>query len=595
MPFFKIIASEIGDDAGPFIIRSNTGAILASGVTRQQLLDGFTVNVPVGVTSVNIQNAPTNTTCTGTTTLPIPLEGAWEMEKANVETISDHYGVLFNPYTTPVESFVAQDIVGIYAGVVSEGTGIWTIKGTPEDIAGTTYNQGGTLILTGVNTNSQTTVQGGAKLQLGFDTDSYTGQVGANLTINTGGIVNVVGANETERRAFGILVNNGQMNITGPNRCGEGYFRNGGNITQNNGATITIDKAYFRLANPMSFASTGGGFIDVKDGATFANFGVDIPANHTLKLAGCGKCNEIGGQDGALLVGPASTISAPIILQSEVCIDHTGTGNVVFNGAITGNYKIKLNNQADSTTRAGSFAFQNPTPYFDNTIEVKNTSLYNTSANALSKADVVFVENGGLQSDGGAINLGSLSSDSTTSYLLLNSSGSITLRENGSTTYAGAMQNSTPGTPWNFTIVGPDTNVIKLTHPTGNSAVNLASTLGGRIIAENGTYNQWSGVGTISAGSSRTTRINLLNIGATSALDVYASGSTTGMLWAANNAALTAGWKVNLMEPLPAGTHQILQKPNAVALNLPTLGTNLSGRTVTGFANSGAYITVTLV
>jgi hypothetical protein len=595
MPFFKIIATTIGNDAGPFVIRSNTGAILATGVTRQQLLDGYTLNVPTGVTSVNIQNAPSNTVCTGTTTLPIPLSGAWEMEKSNVETISDHYGVLFNPYTTPVESFVAQDIVGIYAGVVSEGTGIWTIKGTPEDIAGTTYNQGGTLILTGVNTNSQTTVQGGAKLQLGFDTDSYTGQVGANLTINTGGIVNVVGANETERRAFGILVNNGQMNITGPNRCGEGYFRNGGNITQNNGATITIDKAYFRLANPMSFASTGGGFIDVKDGATFANFGVDIPANHTLKLAGCGKCNEVGGQDGALLVGPASTITAPIILQSEVCIDHTGTGNVVFNGAITGNYKIKLNNQADSSTRAGTFAFQNPAPYFDNTLEVKNTSLYNTSANALSKADVVFVENGGLQSDGGAINLGSLSSDSTTSYLLLNSSGSITLRENGSTTYAGAMSNSTPGTAWPFTIVGPDTNVIKLTHPTGNSAVNLASTLGGRIIAENGTYNQWSGVGTISAGSSRTTRINLLNIGATSALDVYASGSTTGMLWAANNAALTAGWKVNLMEPLPAGTHQILQKPNAVALNLPTLGTNLSGRTVTGFANSGAYITVTLV
>jgi hypothetical protein len=595
MAFYKIIASQIGADAGPFIIRSNTGAILATGVTRQQLLDGYTFDVPSGVISVNIQNDPSNTNCSGTTTFTIPSEGRWEMEKANVETISDHYGVLLNAYTAPVESFVAKDIVGVYAGVVSDGTGIWTIKGTPEDIAGTTYNQGGTLILTGLNTNSQTTVQGGAKLQIGLDTDSYTGQVGANLTINTGGIVNVVGANETERRAFGILVNNGQMNITGPNRCGEGYFRNGGNITQNNGATITIDKAYFRLANPMSFASTGGGFIDVKDGATFANFGVDIPANHTLKLAGCGKCNEIGGQDGALLVGPASTITAPIILQSEVCIDHTGTGLVVFNGAISGNYKIKLNNQADSTTRQGTFAFQNPAPYFDNTLEVKNTSLYNTSANALSKADVVFVENAGLQSDGGAINLGSLASTSTSSYLLLNSSGSITLRENGSTTYAGAMQNSTPGTPWNFTIVGPDTNVIKLTHPTGNSAVNLASTLGGRIIAENGTYNQWSGVGTISAGSSRTTRINLLNIGATSALDVYASGSTTGMLWAANNAALTAGWKVNLMEPLPAGTHQILQKPNAVAINLPTLGTNLSGRTVTGFANSGAYITVTLV
>ena len=595
MPFFKIIATTIGNDAGPFVIRSNTGAILATGVTRQQLLDGFTLNVPTGVTSVNIQNAPSNTVCTGTTTLPIPLSGAWEMEKSNVETISDHYGVLFNAYTAPVESFVAQDIIGIYAGVVS-GTGTWLIKGTSEDIAGTTYGPGGTLIITGVNTNTQTTVESGAKLQIGLDTDSYTGRTGVNTTINAGGIVDVVGANEAPGRQFiGNLINNGQMNITGPDRCGEGYFRNAGNITQNNGSTITLNKAHLRLNNPTAFASTGGGFIDVKDGSTLENFGVDIPANHTLKLAGCGKCNEIGGQDGALLVGPASTISAPIILQSEVCIDHTGTGLVVFNGAISGNHKIKLNNQADSSTRAGSFAFQNPAPFFDNTLEVKNVSLYNTSANALSKADIVFIENGGLQSDGGAINLGSLASDSTTSYLLLNGSGSITLRENGSTTYAGAMQNSTPGTPWPFTIVGPDTNVIKLTNPTGNSAVNLASSLGGRIIAENGHYNQWNGVGTISAGSSRTTRINLLTISATSALDVYASGSTTGMLWASNNASLATGWKVNLMEPLPAGTHQILQKPNAVALNLPTLGTNLSGRTVVGFANSGNFITVTLV
>jgi hypothetical protein len=603
MAFFKIIATEIGDDAGPFVLRSNTGAILATGVTRQQLLDGFTFNVPTGVTSVNIQNMPSNTTCTGTTEFQIPNAGAWEMEKANVEVISDHYGVLFNAYVTPVESFVADDIVGIYAGVVSGSTGAWTIKGTPEDIAGTTYNQGGTLIITGVNTNTSTVVESGAILQIGLDTDSYTGRTGVNTTINAGGIVNVVGANESVGRQFiGNLINNGEINITGADRCGEGYFRNAGNITQNNGATITLNKAHLRLNNPTNFASTGGGFIDVKDGSTLANFGVNIPANHTLKLAGCGKCNDIGTQDGALLVSGNTTITAPIILQSEVCIDHVGSGLATFNGVISGDYKIKLNNQADSSTRAGTFAFQNPTPYFDNTLEVKNTSLYNTSANALSKADVVFIENGGLQSDGGAINLGSLSSDSTTSFLLLNSSGSITLRENGSTTYAGAMQNSTPGTPWPFIIYGPDTNVIKLTHPTGNTAVNLASvlggsTLGGRIIVEKGRYNQWSGVGTISAGSTIATTNNAhltnLIIGSTSALDVYASGSTTGMLLT-GNASLGAGWKVNLLEPLPAGTHRILQKQNAV-LTLPTLGTNLSGRTVTGFANDGVYITVTLV
>jgi hypothetical protein len=597
MPFYKIIASEIGDDAGPFVIKSNTGAILATGVTRQQLLDGFVLSVPSTVTSISIENVATNTLCTGITTLPIPQEGRWEMEKTNVETISDHYGVIFNPYTAPVDSFVAKDIVGIYAGVVS-GTGTWLIKAGPEDIVGTTYGGGGTLIVTGVNTNTQTTVEGGAILQIGYDVNSYTGRTGVNTTINAGAIVNVVGANEAPGRQFiGNLINNGEMNITGPDRCGEGYFRNAGSITQNNGSTITLNKAQLRLNNPTAFASTGGGFIDVKDGSTLENFGVDIPANHTLKLAGCGKCNEIGGQDGALLVSGNSTITAPIILQSEVCIDHVGSGLATFNGVISGDYKIKLNNQADSSTRAGSFAFQNPAPYFNNTIEVKNTSLYNTSVNALSKADIVLVENGAFQSDAGAINLGSLSSNSQTSLLLLNSSGSITLRENGSTTYAGQFSNSTPGTPWNFTIVGPDTNVIKLTHPTGNSAVNLASTLGGRIIVEAGRYNQWSGVGTISAGKTIATANNAhlsnLIISASSALDVYASGSTTGMLLT-SNASLAAGWDVNLMEPLPAGTHRILQKQNAV-LTLPTLGTNLSGRTVTGFANDGVYITVTLV
>jgi hypothetical protein len=46
------------------------------------------------------------------------------------------------------------------------------------------------------------------------------------------------------------------------------------------------------------------------------------------------------------------------------------------------------------------------------------------------------------------------------------------------------------------------------------------------------------------------------------------------------------------MESLPAGTHQILR---GSPTTLPTLGTNLSGRTVTGFANIGGFLTVTLV
>jgi hypothetical protein len=599
MAFFKIIASELGDDTGPFVIKSNTGATLATGVSRTQLLDGFTVNVPVGVTSVTIENDPSNTTCTTTQTLPIPNEGSWEMERLGVETISDHYGVLFNAYTAPVETFVSDSIVGIYAGVVS-GTGLWTIKGTAEDVAGTTYDPGGLLIITGVNTNTSTTVESGAKLQIGYDTDSYTGRTGASLTVAAGATVDVVGANEHPGRvSFGNLINNDVVTITGPDRCGEGYFRNAGNITQNNGASIVLNKAALRLNNPTTFASTGGGIIDVKDGSTLEANGVSIPSNHTLKLAGCGKCNEIGTQDGALLVGTNGTnIGATLELQSDVCFDHVGAGQVTMSGRINGDHKITLNNKADNTARAGTWSFTSgATPFFDNTLEVRATSLYNTGTNALSKADVVLLGTGFMQQDGGVVNLGSLSSSETTTGILANSSVTIVLKENGSTTFAGSMSNSTPGTPWNFRIEGPDTNVIKLTHPTGNATVNLNSTLGGRIIVENGRYRQWNGVGTISAGSTRSSgpsfvnsRIDLLTLGANSALDVYASGDTTGMLTGGTTSA-AAGWKVNLMEPLPAGTHQILRGSPA---NLPTLGTNLSGRTVTGCANVGGFLTVTL-
>jgi hypothetical protein len=298
-----------------------------------------------------------------------------------------------------------------------------------------------------------------------------------------------------------------------------------------------------------------------------------------------------------MLVSGSGTIASPIVLESDVCMDHVGSGLATITGRVSGNYKLTLNNQADSATRQGTWAFQsNTAPFFDNTLEVKNTSLYNTSSNALSKADVVFVGTGGLQSDGGAINLGSLASDSATSFLLLNSSGSIRLKENGETTYAGALSNSTPGTPWPLTVDGPSTNKLTLTGA-GNSAVTLGCDDGGRIVVQGGYFNWWSSNngGTISAGTSKTSRLNTIIISPLAALDVYAAspGPGTGLLYVSSNAVLQAGWKVNVMENLPAGTYNIFQKPNTAALTLPVIGTNASGLTAT-FANVGNMITMTL-
>jgi hypothetical protein len=589
MAIYKIIASTLGTDTGPFVIKSNTGAILATGVTRAQLLAGFTINVPAGVTSVTVTNVVTNTTCVTDQTFQIPNEGFWEMEKTNVEQVSDHYGIIATAYSGPVETFVADDVVGIYDGVVTGTT--WNILGGPEAITGTTYNGGGLLIVTAANTNSTTNVQAGATVQLGYDTDAYTGSFGGTTTVATGATVNVLGANEPNGRAvFSTLTNNGAVNITGKDSCGEGYFTT---TTLNNGSLITIDKAVFR---PNAYG-TNVGTILVKDGATLEASTLGIPATQTLQLNGCGKCNEIGGLEGALLHGSAAaTVASPIVLQSEVCMKNQGS-QTTFSGQLTGNFKLKLGNYTGTTTTTGSHTFTNATATFENTIEVTNTSLYNTGTNTLSKADIVLVENGKIQQDGGVVNFGSLSSDSATSVVLCNSSVTMNIKENGNTTYAGIFQNSTPGTPYTFNMYGPDTNQIKLTGAGG--IVQLNSYDGAKIIAQGGTYEFWNSTngGTISAGTSKTTIIKTLYLKADAFLDVYAAspGPGSGKITSNAVAYLFAGWKVNIKDPLPAGTYDILVSPNPTGAyaNLPTVAANASGLTAS-FAWVGTTLRMTL-
>ena len=91
MPAYKLLATEIGNDAGPFDIKTNTGAVLATGVTRLQLLEGYIVDVPLGALSLNVSNSASNVTCAAVSQdYPVPSYGLWEMEKLNVERVSDH-------------------------------------------------------------------------------------------------------------------------------------------------------------------------------------------------------------------------------------------------------------------------------------------------------------------------------------------------------------------------------------------------------------------------------------------------------------------------------------------------------------------------
>lgn len=63
--------TTIGNSAGPFIISDNVQGVLAMGITRAQLLAGYTVNVDTAATTVT---ATSTGTCTNSIdfTLPVP-------------------------------------------------------------------------------------------------------------------------------------------------------------------------------------------------------------------------------------------------------------------------------------------------------------------------------------------------------------------------------------------------------------------------------------------------------------------------------------------------------------------------------------------
>jgi hypothetical protein len=587
MPIFKITASQIGNDAGPFIIKNNLNQVIATGVTRLQLLNGYSFNIAAGITSITVTSTGA---CTNDISIDIPAEGYWEMEKGGVEQVSDHYGAIQTAYAAPVEAFVANNVVGVYTGTTS-GTGNLLIKGGPQTIAGTSYNGGGTFIATNTNTNTTTTVENGAIAQLGFNLEATKGSFGGTTTVNAGGTINVVGADEPNGRAvFSTLVNNGNVNITGNDVCGQGYFST---TSLDNKSLATIDKAVYR---PAAYAA-GVGTILVKDGATLEIANTGIPSTQTIQLNGIGKCNEIGRTEGAMLYGVAAyTIAAKIEVLTPSTIKHLAGGQVTINGQLTGNNKLTIENYTGSTTAAGQTTFANGTGgTFDNTIEVKNTTLYNTGTTALQKADIVLVENGRVQQDGGTFNIGSLATTSTTASILANSSVTMNIRENGNTTYDGVLQNSTPGAPWTLNVYGPNTNQLKLTN--AGSVVNLNSIDGAKIIAQSGTYEFWNSTngGTISAGNSTLTKIKTLYLKADSFMDIYTSGAGVGMITSQSVAYLTAGWKVNLMEAMSAGVFTILAQPNVLSPTLlPTVNTNLSGRTAT-FAWVGTTLKMTLI
>ena len=570
MPLFKILASQIGSDAGPFTIKNNLGQVIATGVTRLQLLNGYLINLPTGITSVTVESTGG---CTNSTILTVPNAGFWEMEKNNVEEVSDHYGAIQTNYVVPVETFVAKDIIGVYTGVVS-GSGIWLIKGTAEAIAGTTYNPNGLLIVTNANTNTATTVEGGAIVQLGYDLNTTKGSFGGTATVNAGGIVNVVGANEPNGRAvFVALTNNGNVSFNGPERCGEGFFTNSAAVTNN--GTIAIDNSIWRLG--VSLAGTGT--VNVADGGTFSNAGLNVPATQSFNINGCGWCNNIGVKQGALLFEGLAYWYAPTTVQTASCIKTSTTG-VYFSAPLYGSAPLEVG--TTGTPVAGIALFQNQTSTYSGTL-TSNGTLVATQLNSLKYATLTAINGGQITSSSGVFK--SIYGSDTTSYLT--GSGNTYIENNGITQFDGRFLWDGQGSNHNVYLQGGSGNQLTLTAK-GSAATMYVQggsklTLQGASITgpPNGQVRVLNG-SVVSAGTSTDAAIDYLLIDATSSLEVRAvgSGSSVINIVGAGGLNVAAGWKVDLPDAMAAGVYTIIKNSGGAATILPTTGVNNTDKTV---------------
>jgi hypothetical protein len=229
---------------------------------------------------------------------------------------------------------------------------------------------------------------------------------------------------------------------------------------------------------------------------------------------------------------------------------------------------------------------------------VDGTTINASHGTSLQYAKIVLA-NGGRLSSSASQTIGSLASTDPTTYWSSADSLSHFIKNNGITTFAGRLLWNGGSNTANFYLEGGSSNVLTMTG-TGSTG-NLYVRNGSKVIMQGGTWTGTNGQirasagSTVSAGTSTTGSAVLIYLDATSALDVYASGASTGIInTGTGTSLLSAGWKVNLKDPLPAGTHVIWKNTGAAITQLPVIGENLSGRTVVSFAWNNAVTPKTL-
>jgi hypothetical protein len=359
--------------------------------------------------------------------------------------------------------------------------------------------------------------------------------------------------------------------------------------TVTNTGTINLDKVVWRNQSTYS----GGGVINVKDGATFRLSSNAIPGATQINLNGCGWCGADGVQQGALdFTLDSFSLAAKVAVKSASCI-RASTGASV-GGALTGSAPLRVFPQSIGALPTQNITFPSAANTYHGELTVDNTTLL-LNTTTLQYADIV-LERAGRVSGTGTI--GSLASDDQSTYWV-QTTGNSYIANNGETTFAGRFigDGSTARNHW---LEGGEENILRLTHtstlggtptnPTGGHTATLYARNGSKVYLENGTkFTGGTGQLRISLGSTlsantTTSSATFIFMDTGAILDVQAiDANTASKITSTNLLYSSGGYKVNVPAGLNPGTYPILQANvgGTIVPQLPTVNQNLSGKTPT--------------